>query len=276
MASVLQENAQLRTVAVDLNYCGDMVTKPELSTQAPAAVAMEAMNIQPHRVMIKDGSVSPSETSLDREGFILVHHASAIDDFEDVEQIKRVHFPEMRKLLLEITGADVVEFPYSTGGYRSSAPDSVKRPAPIPHIDFSEKGATETITRLLPEEMTKVKRWGVYQAAWRCLSPEAPVDTPLAVLDGRSVRPEDCVPLDTESAGHVGTYEFIMLHYNPEHRWTYFSDMKRDDVILFKAYDSDEAKNSPVAHTAFADPSFGSKAKPRSSFEIRAFVGWYS
>ena len=274
MASALEQEAPPRTVAVELNYCGDMDTKPDLSTQASAAVAMQAMNIQPHRVLIKDGSAAPSTTSLDREGFTLLHHPSEMTDFEDVEQIKRVHFPEIRKLLLELTGADVVEFPYSTGGYRSTAPGSVKGPAPIPHIDFSTKGATETIARLLPDEMGKVKRWGVYQA-WRCLSPEAPVDTPLAVLDGQSVHEHDYVPLDTESAGHVGTYEFIMLHYNPAHRWTYFSEMKRDDVIVFKAFDSDATKNFPVAHTAFVDRSFGSYAKPRMSFELRAFVGWY-
>ena len=273
MEEVPERETQSREVAVVLNYCGDMDTKPDLSTQRDANLAMQQMNIQPQEVSIEDRSDNRSGTSLDREGFLLLHHPSAVQDFQDVEEIKRVHFPEIRKLLLELTGADVVEFPYSTGGYRSTAPGSTQGPAPIPHIDFSTKGANETISRLLPEQLRKVRRWGIYQA-WRCLSPEAPVDTPLAVLNGQSVRSEDYVPLDTKSNG-VGEYEFVMLRYSPRHRWAYFSQMKQDDVIIFKTYDSDLTKNFPVAHSAFVDPSLASDAKPRESFEIRAFVGWY-
>jgi hypothetical protein len=119
-----------------------------------------------------------------------------------------------------------------------------------------------------------VRRWGIYQL-WRCLSPLAPVDMPLAVLDGRTVKPEDYVYVDANFDNHIGKLETLFLHHNPDHRWTYFSQMVRDDVIVFKAYDTDKDKYFPVAHTSFPNPASPADGRHyRTSYELRAFVAW--
>ncbi|AUW57168.1 hypothetical protein C1T17_02765 [Sphingobium sp. SCG-1] len=236
--------------------------------------SLNALNIQPRTVSILDGSSIATKPQLDCEGFSLLHHPSTVTDFKDKEQIKDIYFPEVSLLLKKILGADLVEFPYSTGAYRSSRPaEGEVGGALMPHIDFSTTGAVETISRLIPNRLEGVRRWGIYQI-WRALSPKAPVDMPLAFLDGQSVDLADYIPVDTNS-DHVGKYETLVLRYNPGHRWIYFSEMTRDDVVVFKTYDSDAAKNVPIGHTAFTDPSAPADAARRTSHELRAFVGWY-
>ena len=57
--------------------------------------------------------------------------------------------------------------------------------------------------------------------------------------------------------------------YHPGHRWWYFSNMERDDVLLFKFHDSDHARTWRCPHTAFADNSFAN-ARQRASIEVRS------
>jgi hypothetical protein len=59
---------------------------------------------------------------------------------------------------------------------------------------------------------------------------------------------------------------------NPAHRWYYFSEMNRDEVLLIKGYDSriDVARFTP--HSAFNHPDTSKDAPPRTSIEIRSLV----
>ena len=59
--------------------------------------------------------------------------------------------------------------------------------------------------------------------------------------------------------------------YNPAHRWWYFSNMNRDEVVLLNFHDSDESNIMRVPHTAFQDSSFAD-AHPRQSIEVRTFA----
>ena len=44
-----------------------------------------------------------------------------------------------------------------------------------------------------------------------------------------------------------------IFHHSPAHRWWYFPDMKPDEVIFIKFYDSDHGKAWRCPHTAFRD-----------------------
>ena len=59
-----------------------------------------------------------------------------------------------------------------------------------------------------------------------------------------------------------------IFHFNPAHRWWYFSNMTREEVLLFKFHDSEPGKALRTPHTAFRDPSFAD-AKIRCSIEMR-------
>jgi hypothetical protein len=62
-----------------------------------------------------------------------------------------------------------------------------------------------------------------------------------------------------------------IFHYNPNHRWWYFSNMTREEIVLLKFHDSDSTRALRTPHTAFRDPSFPD-AKIRESIEFRTFA----
>src|SRR5260221_11810917 len=58
----------------------------------------------PHRVDIANGREA-RELALDKNGFVLVEHRTAARDFFDVEEVKRVYYPEVEALGRRIAGA---------------------------------------------------------------------------------------------------------------------------------------------------------------------------
>jgi hypothetical protein len=65
-----------------------------------------------------------------------------------------------------------------------------------------------------------------------------------------------------------------VCRYDDAHRWHYFSSLTRDEVIVFKAFDSAAPDALNVAHTAFDDPTAPADAIPRSSIEAR-FIAFF-
>ena len=96
------------------------------------------------------------------------------------------------------------------------------------------------------------------------------VDTPLALCDARSVRPEDLVATELRYPDRTG--EISLLRHRPEHVWSYVSEMRRDEVLLFKQYDSDRGVARFVPHAAFDHPAMPLDAPPRQSIEARVLV----
>ena len=95
--------------------------------------------------------------------------------------------------------------------------------------------------------------------------------TTIVQEDAQSVRPEDLVPSDLVYPNRVG--ETYSVTFDPEHRWYYVPEMRADEVLLLKCYDSKTDGRARFApHTAFADPTTPPDAAPRESIELRALV----
>jgi hypothetical protein len=70
--------------------------------------------------------------------------------------------------------------------------------------------------------------------------------------------------------------EIYNVRFNPMHRWFYAPRMSRDEVLMFRCYDSaDDGRARFVAHTAFEDPMAPQVVIPRESIELRA-LAFYS
>src|SRR5262249_6497631 len=89
-----------------LNYLAPMPERPinlaydpppgvPRSTGVPAAHRMTIYNVRPIAALL----------SLDSEGLALVTHNSAVHDFYDEDELRRVYYPEAEHLVAEITGA---------------------------------------------------------------------------------------------------------------------------------------------------------------------------
>lgn len=119
--------------------------------------------------------------------------------------------------------------------------------------------------------------------AWHPI--QEPVEAfPLAVCDGRTIRPKDLVATNLVSEGDDGgafsraqrsdrVGEVFNLAHNPEHGWFYFPRMECAETLLFKCFDSAiDGRVRFTAHTAFDDPSTAADAAPPESIELRALA----
>ena len=71
----------------------------------PPGVPRSNSTHEAHIVPIHDARVVAPDISLDREGFDVLRHASAVRDFWDEDEVRRVYYPEVQRVLAEVTGA---------------------------------------------------------------------------------------------------------------------------------------------------------------------------
>jgi hypothetical protein len=235
--------------------------------------------IDPRPMAIRDAR--QLATTLDSEGFALVPHRSMVTDFADAAEVQRLHPAEIADLVRSVSGADEVVVT-GTGVLRfaerstlSGALDNSK-PARFAHVDVSDTTAAQFGARSLPASGGAPRRIAHYNI-WRALSP-APQDVPLALCDARSVTADDLLPADAmfdQNGEIVWSFEGLVLAHSAAHRWHWFSDLSRDDAIVFKTNDSDPERAHSVPHVAFDNPECPADAVPRSSIEMRAIAYWF-
>jgi len=268
-----------RIVEGSVNYAAAMSERPRYYANDSSR---DVLTLDPRVVRIEDARGRTEGPSLQREGVALVPHSSAVSDFRNGQEVAARHPPEIERLMLGISGADAVVV-NGTGVLRfgEKSPDSGRldnsRPARFIHVDCSNATAALFAERSRPQgESRRVRRFAHYNI-WRTFS-APPQDVPLAVCDARSVEPADLVPADAvfDVPGRPEwSFEGLVVRFNPGHRWLYFSNMTRDEVLVFKTNDSAASEPSQVPHSAFDDPTCPPGVSPRASIEMRAIAYWF-
>jgi len=279
--------AQPRRVEGRINYIGGMTRRPRYYANDHSR---DELDLDPRSVPIADACFPAAvpdgsdgaRPSLRREGYELFQHCSRVRDFKNKAEVGASHSAEIEQLIREVAGADRVVV-NSAGVLRfgENSPETGKHdnslPARFIHVDISDSTARQFAARSEPREHgLRIRRFAHYNV-WRAFSPP-PQDVPLAVCDARSVSPGDLVAADAvfDVAGAPEwSFEGWVVRYNPSHRWSYFSGMSRDEVLVFKTNDSDPREPHCVPHSAFDDPSCPQGAPPRSSIEMRAIAYWF-
>jgi hypothetical protein len=264
-----------QSVKALINYTGPM-------NEPPRYHAMDASRnvhrFDPRLVAIRDARGGIDAPHLDREGFQLVPHASAVRDYLDPTQLEGVYFAEIRDLIRAVTGARVVAIaatPFVRFGERSEQSGQLKnsRPARFVHIDYGDargKALADQVFATLEDRDWQFRRFAHYNV-WRVLTPP-PQDIPLAVCDARSLQGGDLIPAVAvfDFAGvPERTAESLVLRFNPAHRWHYFRDMTPAEALIFVTNEGDPRRPHHVPHTAFDDPTCPAGTIARSSIEIR-------
>jgi hypothetical protein len=96
-------------VWADLHYLGRMTERPRNYTfDPPPGVPRSNIVSETHRVPIHDLRPIEAEISLDREGFELLGHVSAVRDFYNEDEVRSIYYPESERLIAEATGASRV------------------------------------------------------------------------------------------------------------------------------------------------------------------------
>ena len=266
-----------RFVKGEMNFIGPMRERPRYHANDSSR---DVLNLDPHTVDIEDKRDCNVPPSLEVEGFALYPHKSAVVNFRDLEEVSRVNVPELRELLLELSGADeVVMNPMGVLRFGERSPESGalnnSRPARFVHVDVSDATAKLFSDRSAPagREYYRSANYNV----WRVFTPP-PQDVPLAVCDARTVSPADVVLADAifdMKDAPEWSFEGVVIKFNAAQHWSFFSNMTPDEVLVFKTNDSDPAHPSQVPHSAFNDPGCPGGVQPRASIEMRGIAYWF-
>ena len=238
----------------------------------PSGASIRTGEYRPYTVFIRDGRASNDEFSLDAQGFVLRRHATTVSDFYNDSEVRAQYYAEIEQLVREETGAvRAFMFDHTLRSVAWSE-RSVREPVRIVHNDYTPASGPQRVRDLL--DATEAQRRLAARFAvinvWRPIV-DVVRDTPLAICDATSMAQSDFVATEMKYRDRSG--ETYSVSHNPEHRWSYFSQMTRDEVLLFKCYDSAEDGRARYgAHSAFDFPTPTSAIPTRESVEARLLV----
>ncbi len=266
-------------VRAALNFIVPQKGKPYFNSTALTGGEAEIFfETEPHTVTIHDMRPLADGLSLDRQGFELHRHQTAVDDLHDDRQVDEKYDGEIEALLREATGAHrVLVFDRtrrSDGPGGAANRDGLRGPATRVHVDYTVASGPQRARDVLgAEEVDRILASGgrITQVnVWRPIS--GPVQrTPLALADAESVKAEELVATDQIFPDRKG--EIYMLEHAPHQRWYWAPRMERDEVLLIKGWDSlDDGRARFAPHGAFQLPQQSPAAPMRESIEVRAYL----
>ena len=237
----------------------------------------------PTVMKIKNGRLLATDPSLDREGFAFFKQVSKVVNFFDDSELGTIYSLEIEDLIRRASGGrEVVVFDDTR---RSTAPEqrekyNARDPVPAPHSDYSDTSAEQRMHDVFGKQVSdKLNRRFAMVNAWRSMTGTIE-EWPIAVCDARTVN-ENLLVDTYRHAPHRAEPSFEYARssstrhaaFDSSHRWYYYPEMKRDEVLLFKNYDTLKDGTARFAlHSAFEDPSTPQNPRPRESIETRAFV----
>jgi hypothetical protein len=227
-------------------------------------------------VSIADARRVRAGLSIEREGFELRDAPTAVRDFRDKAEVTEVYYPEVAQLALATTGASrafVFDHllrkrepgpPAAFGRREGQRPGAAGRV----HADFTLRSARRRLeAELGAQQAGAVRRYSIVNL-WRSIRHPV-LDAPLALCDARTVAPGDLVASDIFYPERTG--EIYQMQHRTAHSWWYFSAMTRDEVLVFKQFDSAQVAGA-TPHAAFEHPYAPRDAPPRESVEVRCLL----
>ncbi|XP_035701116.1 hydroxylase/desaturase CTB9 [Folsomia candida] len=236
--------------------------------------------------------------SLDKNGFQAIFSPTSVPSntlLSGGDVLKTVYYPEVEKLLMEVTGADkAVAFDHTIRQSQVNSETWLHRlPVMRAHVDQTPKSAWGRIALHSPE-VQSFYRFQIINV-WRPIV-NIVYDYPLTMADFRSLNLHvDLMPTDLRYPEvWVKDKETYSVKWNRSHAWYYWSCMTPDEVLMAKCYDSasqrlaeayplplergnrnlycSESVAGLAPHTAFYDEKASMKGSGRKSIEIRTLV----
>ncbi|KAI0424837.1 hypothetical protein F5Y09DRAFT_353028 [Xylaria sp. FL1042] len=227
---------------------------------------------------------NPSTTSLDSNNIKQTIYREAKELIKRVTEATRVHcFSHLiRQNTFESNVEALRKLEAAKGNVSNRQEIGVTVPAQYAHVNQSGMGALSLLRHNLPDKAERLTK-----TRWRTVNLWRPIKTirrdPLCYCDRRTVSDEDLVPVfakpPSKEAGaspfydtkHLGDrFQTLEVRANPKHKWYYLSEMRPDEALVFKCYDSKNPSENRCCHSSFRLPQ--TFDEPRESMEMRFFV----
>ena len=291
-------------------YDGSFKTLPKIGPDGQKVTKRSNTRGRSYDTTVFDARDIQNNLSVLHNGFKLIPFDSPIDvSKKDSDQIISVYYKYVENLVraqLEAEGVKnilrVLVFDHTIrsriqrekkeketngeniGGYAAGVHNDNTSRSARARIKFLTKTKKEGGSVTLPTPPLTEKEaddivsghFGIFNV-WRHYREDYPVlDFPLAILDAQTAREND-FPVNKYIYPHrVG--EVVGCYKKDYHKWYYFSEMKANEALFFKVFDSQsevyENVNVPLhtAHTAFQIPGSNDATPPRESIECRCLV----
>ena len=265
----------MEAVTVDIPYTLDTGEKLVNESFGPNNIRRRRVGTDELKAMtVQNGRLVADRLSLDEQGFVFLEHKTKVADFFDPAQLQSIYYPEVEHLIKKTSGASRVflfDHTLRSGDETEREAKLIREPVLQAHNDYTEWSGPNRVREFLPDEAETLlaRRFAIIQV-WRAIN--QPIQSnPLAVADAKSIAFDDLLVAERRYPHRVGqTYR---LKYSPNHRWFYFPEMRRDEALVFKVYDSEsDGRARFTPHTSFKDPATPPNAPSRQSIEVRAFA----
>lgn len=254
------------------------ITKDGKKHWVEGGVSNPRSNYDERRHLTNITDISTDQTSfkptIDDNGFEFTDLSTAEQGFTDESAITNHYYSEVEQFLLRRTGASrVVIFDHTI-----RRPGTARGPVARAHVDQTERAALVRVERHAPEEMAGLTSNGGTKHfqlinVWRPISHTA-WNNPLALCDYASIGPGDMIETDRVDFAKLDAPpgETFSVAFNASQRWYYHKNLRQDQVVLIKCYDSRTQVARLCPHTAFTDPSSEADKPERESIELRCLV----
>lgn len=236
-----------------------------------------------HVARVHDCRPVAAALRLDGEGFVVRPSPHDPGDVYDETAVRARYLPDVERMVAGETGAlAVFAFDYNLRSARAVVEQrpGVRPPADMAHNDYTESSGPRRVREILSERgrLDLADHRAALINVWRPIEWPAR-DVPLGICEAASTSPGDFVDTDIEHFGEADlerprhTGQIFSIRYNPAHRWFFVSDMRPDESLIFKCWDS--VRNGfarYTAHTGFRNPAAPPDAPPRRSIEVRTLA----
>ena len=250
------------------------------------------------RIAEYHAGLSPnSPECMDKLGVSLAHCESQCQNFYDAEEVERIFYPEMEKLLLNffpdatdafVYNHDVFDKDYE--GDRTEDQDN-KNPgvnafyANLVHNDLNDNSGRVRCRELLTKNLRNFGREQQYTEEeadakmtrrFMSINLAKPMETvqqnPFVLCAWPSFANQPYITNYRVYDDRVG--ETTRFTYRPEHDWYWFPQQKPTEVSMLKCYDSitDGSVSRWSFHSACIDPTAPEDAPCRRNVVVRSFV----
>ena len=230
-------------------------------------------------VTIHNARLLNPKPTLESHGFELINVTHELD-LLNTEVVVDEYFKICREVLKKATGCEEVRgggYEYRNGFGGESGRRGVSK-TPNGSGGAYAQGIHSDMCAVVEQAFSKVlpeNRHFESINLWQSVKKGETVQTmPLVVCDINSVDPRDIVFGDGTATGNIKQYYKVVdqrVIYSPKQRWYYFPEMRDDEMLIFKQYDTrqEELNRRTVFHSAAQDPSTPNAAPMRYSIEVR-------
>ncbi|CAF1102140.1 unnamed protein product [Adineta steineri] len=257
--------------------CPPCVIPYSIQTTQRSNLEHECVRMTIHDLRNKEKSVN-----LDTNAFeVLKYNGIIQEEFEKDSDAQHTYYKEISEILKQrLNASKVIVYNYA---FRSRGllqadekhDDNHREPALYPHVDIASSAVQGLVKILLnTEEADKAIQNRIQiMNVWRPLGSNVITQQPLTICDYSSVNADKDVHEYTVRGAKLHSAGLLMSRDAQDiHKWYYLSQMRSDEMFVFKMADMKSDVARFACHTAFINEQEAIPNVQQTSLEVRCLI----